>query len=84
MLEETVFIGHFEAQGKLGDVFPLKTTKGAIGDNNDQDLFLQTKNRQQLLNFVAILIGYCYRSKVYFASERLVSAVVETYWTERY
>ena len=26
MLKETVFIGHFEAQGKLGDVFSLKTT----------------------------------------------------------
>ena len=26
MLKEAVFIGHFEAQGKLGDVFHLKTT----------------------------------------------------------
>lgn len=26
MLKETVFIDHFEAQGKLGDVFSLKTT----------------------------------------------------------
>ena len=25
MLKETVFIGHFEAQGKLGDVFSIKT-----------------------------------------------------------